>query len=128
MRGRGRRMIKIEKLVGIMQNGDFVPLVEAGIDLIFCYCRRCYSDNVGHLLVVHSGPIQYTSIYITPPVFSFIPAGCRMFSPTRTLTACKLLVPFLICLHTTRVIAIYTKTTHPSSLGHRGCIIDVATL
>ena len=33
MRGRGRRMIKIEKLV-LMQNGDFVPLVEAGIDLL----------------------------------------------------------------------------------------------
>ena len=43
MRGRGRRMIKIEKLVGIDANGDFVPLVEAGIDLLFYYCRRCYS-------------------------------------------------------------------------------------
>ena len=51
-----------------------------------------------------------------------------MFSPTRTLTACKLLLPFLICLHPTRVIAIYTKTTHSSSLGHGGFIIDVATL
>ena len=51
-----------------------------------------------------------------------------MFSPTRTLTAFKLLLPFLICLNTTGVIAIYTKTTHPSSLGHGGCIIDVATL
>ena len=46
-----------------------------------------------------------------------------MFSPTLTLTACKLLLPFLICLHPTRVIAIYTKTTHPSSLGHGGCIM-----
>ena len=80
-------------------------------------------DNVGHLLVLHSGLIQY--IYITPPVLSSIPAGCRMFSPTRTLTACKLLLPFLICLHPARVIAIYS---HPSSLGHGGCIIDVATL
>ena len=51
-----------------------------------------------------------------------------MFSPIRTLTACKLLLPFLICLHPTRVIAIYTKTTHSSSLGHGGCIKDVATL
>ena len=51
-----------------------------------------------------------------------------MFSPTLTLTACKLLLPFLICLHPTRVIAINTKTTHPSSLGHGGCIIDVTTL
>ena len=83
-------------------------------------------DNVGHLLALHSGLIQYR--YITPHVFSSIPAGCRMFSPTRTLTACKLLLPFLICLHPTRVIAIYTKTTHLSSLGHGGCIIDVATL
>ena len=53
-----------------MQNGDFVPLVEAGIDLLFYYCRRCYSyDNVGHLLVLHGGLIQY--IYITPRVFSY---------------------------------------------------------
>ena len=51
-----------------------------------------------------------------------------MFFPTRTLTACKLLLPFLVCLHLTRVIAIYTKTTHPSSLGHGGCIIDVANM
>ena len=36
-----------------------------------------------------------------------------MFSPTRTLTACKLLLPFLICLHPTRVIAIYTRPHTP---------------
>ena len=75
--------------------------------------------------VLHSGLIQY--IYITPPVFSFIPVGCRMFSYPRTWTACKLLLTFLICLHPTRVIAIYTETTHFSSLGNGECIIDVAT-
>ena len=48
-----------------MQNGDFVQLVEAGVDLLFYDSRRWYSyDNVGHLLVLHSGLIQY--IYITP--------------------------------------------------------------
>ena len=35
MRGRGRRIKKIERLVGIDANGDFVPLVDTGIDLIF---------------------------------------------------------------------------------------------
>ena len=60
-------------------------------------------DRAGHLLVLHNGQIQDD---ITPPVLS-----------------CKL----LIYLHPTRVIAINTKTTHLSSLGHGGCMIDVDT-
>ena len=52
----------------------------------------------------------------------------RLSNVLSYLTACNLLLPLLICLHPTRVIAIYTKTTHISSLGHGGCIIYVATL
>ena len=52
-----------------MQNEDFVPLVEAGIDLLFYYCRRCYSDNVGHLLVLHSGLIQYIHHLLCSPLY-----------------------------------------------------------
>ena len=42
-----------------MQNGGFVPLVEAGIDLLFMIVDVLVYDNVGHLLVLHSGLIQY---------------------------------------------------------------------
>ena len=35
MRGRGRRGYKLKSWLVLMQNGDFVALVEAGIDLLF---------------------------------------------------------------------------------------------
>ena len=35
MRGRGHRMIKLKSWLVLMQNGDCVPLVEAGIHLLF---------------------------------------------------------------------------------------------
>ena len=41
-------------------------------------------DNVGDLLLLHSGPTQY--IYVSL-LYSPLPAGCLMFFPTRTLTA-----------------------------------------
>ena len=43
--------------------------------LIYCFIivDVLLYDNVGHLLELHGGLIQY--IYITPPVFSSIPTG-----------------------------------------------------